>query len=301
MAFMLNGMTCSLLCSIFVWRAESFARAPAAVATTAVVAKTTVARLRFTGHLGKYGKRFDDRRSSSRGDCGEDAVEVPAPRIGDLRVRLDAALREMQPHEARVVLVADPPYPASSLKHAGQPRNGALLQAEARGKAVLGEPGLARNLQQRMCLGNGDGLPARRLAGLVQAQRAHERNHVPLEHQSGVVVRRKRPLRSHDGSIIQLYGCTPQLPARMKEPLRTASKRPKPGGEDTRVTPTGSVVDVEQQLRDARLALERARSAQPNWPIAKKDPEGAFIDLLTAVEKLYEVVDQRAKESRPRA
>ncbi len=60
-------------------------------------------------------------------------------------------------------------------------------------------------------------------------------------------------------------------------------------------------MDVEQQLRDARLALERARSAQPNWPIAKKDPEGAFIDLLTAVEKLYEVVDQRAKESRPRA
>jgi hypothetical protein len=59
-------------------------------------------------------------------------------------------------------------------------------------------------------------------------------------------------------------------------------------------------MDIEQQLREARLSLTRAREAQPTWPIGKKDPEGAFIDLLTAVEKLYDVVDQLATEARAR-
>jgi len=60
-------------------------------------------------------------------------------------------------------------------------------------------------------------------------------------------------------------------------------------------------MDIQQELRDGRLSLGRARKAQPTPPLAKKDPEGAFIDLLIAVEKLYEVVDQLATEVRARS
>ena len=127
-------------------------------------------RLGLKSNLQEDRKGVDDRGPRRDRNGFEDAIEVLSARLRDPRVRLDAALRQLEAHEARIDSIALTPNPAAPFENRGHAGNRTLLQMKSGGKAVLGDARLAPHLEQRVRLSDRDRLTARRLIGLVKPE-----------------------------------------------------------------------------------------------------------------------------------
>ena len=137
--------------------------------------------LDFTNHPYECAEGGEDGASFARRNGCEDLIEFCLPRSSDVGDGLAAGVGQMNLDDPGIFRIAIPHDPTALFEGAHDPADGALFKTQMGGKTVLRKPRFSSKFEQRMGFSDCNGLTARSLVGLMQAECADQRDHRFLE------------------------------------------------------------------------------------------------------------------------